>query len=169
MNNALTQPSWDMVLRVTLCFLVFYALYYFVVCFLNGLTLTELLLGSRGVGDYGASAGVEGRTWLKFCSELAARVAAAATVVQIGVPRYRFALLRDGSLYTNVATILPFWLGPMVILAIVTIGAQFLQPLYQQPLAWLLFHGLIAYLAVHAMMHRHDEHARLRLIEERNR
>ncbi|PZP86342.1 MAG: hypothetical protein DI582_03095 [Azospirillum brasilense] len=167
MNNTLTKPSWDLVLRVTLCFLVFYALLYFVVCFLNGMTIIELVLGSARMGDYGASTATEGRTWLKFCSELAARVGAAVLLTHLGVPRYRFALLRDGGLYTNFSAILPYWLGPMVILAFVTIGAQFLEPLYHQPIAWLLFHIIIAYLAIHYMMHRSADQTRLRLMEER--
>jgi hypothetical protein len=163
MMNILARTSWDLVLRVTLCYLVFYSTIYLLMILVNGLSVADMLLHREPL-DYGLkdSASI---TWLKFVCELGARLAPAALLVYFGVPRFRFALMQEGTLYTHFSTLYPRWILPMTVLAIVTFIGQ-LSPISSVMPLWLLFHAIFAFAVIHYMMHGVAENKKLRLLEE---
>lgn len=161
--SVIVPSSWHLVLRVTICFLVFYAVLYFLISFVNGLSLVELIYGNApGAAEGSDPAAI---LWLKFCGDIAARLGAAVLIVKLGVPRYRFALLQDGALKTHFTAIFPRWIAPMVVLAMATILGMVAPRLSTHLLPWLLFHILFAYAMVHYMMHGVDDAQKLRMIE----
>ena len=162
--SLLVPPSWHLVLRVTLCFLVFYTVLYFLISFVNGLSLVELMYG-KAPGVANDASDPAAILWLKFCGDIAARLGAAVLLVKLGVPRYRFALLQEGALKTNFTAIFPRWIAPMVVLALATILGMVVPMLTQHLVLWLLFHSLFAYTMVHYMMHGVKDPQKLRLIE----
>lgn len=162
MTNLLAKTSWDLVLRVTICFLVFYAVFYFLISFIYGMSLMELV--------YGHALGAEGSDpaaviWLKFCGDVAARLGAAVLLVKLGVPRYRFALLQDGTLRTHFTAIFPRWIAPMFVLAIATALGMLIPALTNHIVVWLFFHGLFTYAMVHYLMHGVKDAYKLRMVE----
>lgn len=161
--NVLVRTNWDLVLRVTICYLIFYAALYFLISFINGLSITALVIGNAHAPMGADPAAI---IWLKFCGDLAARLGAAALLVHLGVPRYRFALLQDGSLYTGFAKVFPSWLLPMFVLACSTIMGLMVPVLSSYLAVWLLFHFAVAFGMFHYLMHRDGESKRLRLVEE---
>lgn len=160
----LVPSSWHVVLRVTICFLVFYAVLFFLISFVYGMSLMQLIYGhALGVTDSASDPAAV--IWLKFCGDVAARLGAAVLLVQLGVPRYRFALLQDGTLKTNFTSIFPRWIAPMFALAIATALGMLVPVLTQHILIWLLFHALFTYAMMHYMMHGVKDAYKLRMVE----
>lgn len=155
-DNITADTSWDLVLRVTLCYMVFYASLYVLLGLLNGLPLAQLL--------FGVPASTASMIWLKFSCELGARLGAAAMLVGLGVPRYRFAQLEEGQLYTRFSRLFPVWLAPMAMLSVVTTLGQLL-PLAQVLPVWMVFHAFFAFSTLHYIMHGVAEEKKMRLIE----
>ncbi len=160
--TVLVPSSWHMVLRVTICFLVFYAVLYFLISFTYGMSLMQLVYGQALGGEGSDPAAM---LWLKFCGDVAARLGAAVLLVKLGVPRYRFALLQDGALKTHFTAIFPRWIAPMVVLSMATMMGMVAPLLSTNLLAWLLFHILFSYAIVHYMMHGVADAQKLRMIE----
>lgn len=160
--RVLVPSSWHLVLRVTLCFLVFYAVFYFLINFVYGMSLMQLVYGQPLGGEGSDPAAM---LWLKFCGDIAARLGAAVLLVKLGVPRYRFALLQDGALQTHFTAVFPRWIAPMVVLALATALGMVVPMLSVHLLPWLLFHVLFTYAMVHYMMHGVKDSQKLRMIE----
>lgn len=163
MTNLLAKTTWDLVLRVTICFLVFYAVFYFLISFIYGMSLMELVYGHAL--DMGEGSDPAAVIWLKFCGDVAARLGAAVLLVKLGVPRYRFALLQEGTLKTHFTAIFPRWIAPMFALALATALGMMIPALTQHILVWLLFHVLFTYAMVHYLMHGVKDAHKLRMVE----
>lgn len=155
-DNITADTGWDLMLRVALCYMVFYASLYFALGLVNGLPLAQLL--------FGVPAPTASMVWLKFACEFGARLGAAAMLVGLGVPRYRFAQLQDGQLYTRFSRLFPVWLTPVAMLSVVTTLGQ-LTPLAHPFLVWMGFHAFFAYTTMHYLMHGVADDKKLRLIE----
>jgi hypothetical protein len=159
--SILVKSTWDLVLRVTICYVVFYAAIYFVLALINGMSLQRMIFS----GEFSGMAYSTPVIWLKFATELFARLSAAVVLSVLGVPKYRFARLSKGHLYTHLTDLLPLWFKPVLMIAAFTTIGMLIPQLSGHIFLWILIHVVMAAVMVSHLLHGSVEDQRLRIIE----
>lgn len=158
--SILVKAGWDLVFRVTICYVVFYATFYFLLALINGMSLQAMMF----TGEFEQMAYSTPVIWLKFVVDLCARIAAAAVLSTLGVPKYRFARLVNDHLFTGVTSILPLWFMPLIMLSALTTLAMLTPALSGHILLWIGLHFLSALAMIHYLLNNRAAANRLRLL-----